>query len=1525
MSRKSRRPPPSSSSSDSSNKIGSWLNEAITHHQSGRFAEAEALYQRILEQHPTHPDALHLLGVLSHQIGKSAFAADLIKKAIDVFPNFPTACNSLGNVLGELGQVAEATAAYRRALQISPNYAEAHNNLGALLNVQGDCQAAADHCRRALALRPNYGQAWYNLGVIEQKRARHNEAIEAYQQALTTIPQHAPVWNNLGMTLQALGQIEDAITCYRQATALQPNFIEAFYNLGAALQNTAAFDEAAACFRHITTHHPDHTDAWRGLGATLQSQGRLTEAAACFSRVVEQRPSDRQVCATLGVLLNQLGEPIQAEAAFRKALDGAEAALGHQKNIKKTASRPQDNGILEVWREAWRGLATALHTQGRLAEAATCYQEFLTFPASQNEGRVDALNNLGLILLDLSDVQGAIVTLRAALAIQANYARAHNNLGLAYERQKQWPLAISCYETALAADPDYAKAHNNLGMVLFSQGRSQEAAAHLRRSLQIAPDYAEACTNYGAILQEQDKPAEAETWHRRALALNPNLLMAHNNLGHALQLQSRGNEHESWYRRAIHQDPTFADPHNNLGTVLWSQNKLQEAEACFNQAIEHSPNYAAAHLNRGMLQLSQGQLTEGWINYDSWRFAIDSSTDRRIAAPRWNGESLAERSILLWREQGIGDEIMFSSCYPDIIRQAKRCVIECDARLMTLFARSFPQAEVRAQSCDENGIETMPTPDCDVHCPSGALPRYVRRRFTDFPETAFLIPDPKQIALWRERLAALGSGPKIGVCWRSSLITHSRKSASTPLALWRPLLTIPGLHFVNLQYDRCEDEIILAEQSLGVSIARWPDVDLRNDFETIAGLMANLDLVISAPTAVGELAGAVGAPVWRFSSMDWTRLGCPQLRPWFPSGYVIAAETTVSSGEVLELMALKLRRGLEDFETAQNAKKESETETLLNKKNRLPQEKQLNPPPPSEECLNAAIAKHRAGRFDDVETVYQQALIACPDDARLLHLLGILHHQTKRHESGALLLERAAERADGPAAIIALADLASARQATGRLDLATAALRRALKAAPNDAGLHANLGAVLEADGRLDEAEACCRRAIELRPNIARAHTNLGTLLLKRSQFPEAEACHRRALALEPDSPQIWNNLGTSLAALGRWREAENAYRRALRYDPQCADALCNLGLLLRPRGYILEAENWYRRALAIDPNMVSARFNLGLLLLATGRFSEGWRAYDERMETAQFRSRRRNPPIPSLLEHPDPKGKRVLVWREQGVGDEFLFASCCAELIERIGPHGKCVIECDPRLVSLLSRSFPQAEVRADSADDAGCETITPLDADCHCPIGSLPRLFRPRLSDFSYAPQGWLRPAPSLATVWRKRLDALGADPKIGICWRSRITTAERDSGNTKLSSWGPILTTPGVQFVSLQYGDSPTEIDREISDAEAQFKVDLTRWPDVDMKNDFESVAALIQELDLVITASTAVSELSGAVNVPVWRFGMPDDWTTLGTSLRPWWSSMRIFYGWSQEPVDDILVEIGATLRKVVCVTQPNGNS
>ncbi|WP_207459134.1 tetratricopeptide repeat protein [Azospirillum sp. SYSU D00513] len=643
------------------------------------------------------------------------------------------------------------------------------------------------------------------------------------------------------VALHQAGRLAEAESLYAEALRVRPGHPDALHLRGMIACQTGRFAEGAELIGRAIAGNGSAPDYHANLAHALQALGRATEAEAACRKALRLRGSFPEAANTLGNALSAQGRSEEAAQAYREALRG----------------RPD-------FAEAQGNLGAVLRGMGRPAEA----EPLLRAALARQPGLSEARAALGLALLDLGREGEGIGALRAVLAERPSHGPSLLALAGALQRRGDGG-AEAAYRHYLAGEPGDAEAWNALGLLHQAAERIGGAASAFARALRADPVLAESLTNLGTLRQGQGRLAEAEALHRRALALRPGYAGAWANLG--LALQRRGGE--------------------------------AGAERCFTRALRAEPNQAVARFNRALLRLKQGRMTEGWEDY-AHRFASPALGQARVTAlPPWRGEPLAGRRLLVWGEQGLGDELMFGSCLPDLLARADRLgagglLVECDARLVPLFARSLPGASVRPHDGNPG--------DADLQVAMGSLPALLRGALADFPpQGGWLLADMDRVRRWRDWFAVQGPALTVGIAWTSRHATLSRRPAYTALEQWRPVLSVPGVRFVSLQYDRREEEIGRAEERLGARLLRWEGLDLKDDLEGAAALTAAMDLVITVASSVGEMAGALGVPVWRVGARDWTQLGAA-VRPWFPTMAVVPPGPAGTMDEALGAAARRL-------------------------------------------------------------------------------------------------------------------------------------------------------------------------------------------------------------------------------------------------------------------------------------------------------------------------------------------------------------------------------------------------------------------------------------------------------------------------------------------------------------------------------------------------------------------------------------------------------------------------------------------
>lgn len=490
--------------------------------------------------------------------------------------------------------------------------------------------------------------------------------------------------------------------------------------------------------------------------------------------------------------------------------------------------------------------------------------------------------------------------------------------------------------------------------------------------------------------------------------------------------------------------------------------------------------------------------------------------------------------------------------------------------------------------------------------------------------------------------------------------------------------------------------------------------------------------------------------------------------------------------------------------------------------------------------------------------LFQQAVARHPEDGDLLHGLGRLLREMGRLQAAAALLKRAVT--SQPGHVLAWHELALAWEALGELTLAEAAHRRFLALRPRSAAGYNNLANVLKAQRRLVDAEACYRQALVLQPELSPLYSNLGDVLWRQGRWDEAEAACRHAVTLQPGLPEAHNNLGNVLLDLGRLNEADASYRQAA----------------------------------ALRPGYDEALHNIALILLHQCRWAEGWALLDHRMHTPNWPERGRRFPYPLWQGEPLGHGA-LLLWGEQGVGDVIQFVRYFP-LLRQAQAAAALFYLCPASLERLLApwaASWEITLVRAPPATGVAC----------HLPLFSLPQ----RL--MASAP-----PPPARLTPPAEGNAALTAlpHPRVGVAWAGNPDYAWDRFRSLPPERLAPLLTLPGVSWVSLQAG--------------AALPLPPTgRWLDpMAGVGDFADTAALIAPLDLVITVDTAVAHLAASLDKPVWllnRFNSDWRWLHAG-EVSPWYPGVRIFRQERPGDWEGVITRVVAALSAMAAM-DPHG--
>jgi tetratricopeptide (TPR) repeat protein len=460
------------------------------------------------------------------------------------------------------------------------------------------------------------------------------------------------------------------------------------------------------------------------------------------------------------------------------------------------------------------------------------------------------------------NLRQAEMAYRSVLQHRPQEAQALSLLGTLYLNTQRSQEALPLLEQAKILLPQEPAVFFNLASALAQNGQLEKATDAARASLKLQPESPDVWLLLGNLQRAQGDFNSAETSYRHSLSLAPERLDAAMNLAVVLKDQNQMDEAESLLRAILARQPQHAGVLGNLSQVCKELGKYEDALKYSVEALNLMPENAEAHVNLGMLFLLMRQYAQAWPEL-AWRFRTSGYRGfRHHDFPVWDGQQLNGRTLLVFGEGGIGDEINYASCLSDLQKFGGHIVLAVHPKLVTLYQRSFPDAAVISRRLDGSPPVIPSNVKVDVQVPLFNLPSYLRQKPADFPLThSFLKADPKLITVWRERVASLGTGQKIGLAWTSrahDLANSMRKRHSLDLMDCEALLRRDRCHFINLQYGDVAKELEDVRQKIGVAITAFPDLDLFDDLESVAALLVNLDCVVAINSAVAHLAAALG-------------------------------------------------------------------------------------------------------------------------------------------------------------------------------------------------------------------------------------------------------------------------------------------------------------------------------------------------------------------------------------------------------------------------------------------------------------------------------------------------------------------------------------------------------------------------------------------------------------------------------------------------------------------------------------------
>jgi tetratricopeptide (TPR) repeat protein len=535
------------------------------------------------------------------------------------------------------------------------------------------------------------------------------------------------------------------------------------------------------------------------------------------------------------------------------------------------------------------------------------------------------------------------------------------------------------------------------------------------------------------------------------------------------------------------------------------------------------------------------------------------------------------------------------------------------------------------------------------------------------------------------------------------------------------------------------------------------------------------------------------------------------------------------------------------------------------------------------------------GKLDQAVASYQQAVRHNPQFGEAQCNLGLtLKTQGKLNEALACFRQAMGYH---PRARAMYDNLKKALASQGNLDEAQPNLETVASAAPGDSAGNLNVGDFHLGQGRLDEAAASYRRALSLQPDIARGINNLGVALFRQGKLEEGMSCYRTALQINPGFAEAFHSLGLALASQGKLEAAAAHHRQALELKPGFAEALNSLGVVLHRQAKLDEAMACYEQALRLQPDSALPHFNRALIWLLAGNFEQGWPEYEWRLKGPNGPVRPSHPP---RWDGSPLAGRTILLYAEQGLGDTLHFIRYASVLHEQ---GARVVVEAQKPLIRLLSGNPGIDQLVAQG-------TILP-DCDVQASLLDVPGVLRTSLATIP-AKIPYIHADTELIEDWHRELSGLPGF-KIGIAWQGNPDHPLDQPRSVALKHFAPLARLEGVRLISLQKGPGAEQL-AALTDP---FPVtDLSARLD-EKPGAFMDTAAVMKNLDLIVTSDTAIAHLAGALGVPVWvALSLVPDWRwLLHRDDSPWYPTMRLFRQTELGNWQEVFARLASAVQKL----------
>ena len=500
--------------------------------------------------------------------------------------------------------------------------------------------------------------------------------------------------------------------------------------------------------------------------------------------------------------------------------------------------------------DTYNNMGNSLREKGDLFEAIKCYQRALKIKPDF------ALvhKNLGISLVEIGDFDAAIESYEKAINIKPKYTQVYVELGNVLKLKGNLNAAIEAYQRFIQIEPNNAEMNFKIGNALRDKGDLEAATESYQKALKTKPDYSEVHNNMGLVLEQNGDLDAALESLKKAIIFNPYSSEININIGNILKNQGKLDCASEYYNTALRINPSSAPANLNLGVISKIKGDLEKSIEYCRKALTINPNYAEAHFNEALALLLLEDFKSGWSKFE-WRFNWENNIGKALETtkPAWQpGE---RKRVLLWGEQGLGDQVVFASLIMNLYALSSKLIIQIEERLIPLFKRSFPND---ITFCSQRN--PVPEVSYDVHISMGSLAKYFRPSRDSFKQTSkgWLAADKSQVSCLRSKILSCEFDILFGLSWDTATPSPGAENETINLSDIVKVLSSQRVKLVNLQYGDVANQMAALKRSLGIEMIEVLEIDKKEDLDGLATLISACDQVLTIDNVTAHLAGALG-------------------------------------------------------------------------------------------------------------------------------------------------------------------------------------------------------------------------------------------------------------------------------------------------------------------------------------------------------------------------------------------------------------------------------------------------------------------------------------------------------------------------------------------------------------------------------------------------------------------------------------------------------------------------------------------